>query len=88
MAHAIVPLTLTDPHTSQTIQVTIEADERGLSLAFAGYGDYSSADGYGHPVLIELYEGKLFVHIWADINEENPTHSITMEMAREDHRPQ
>jgi len=38
---------------------------------------------HGCPIWLEVYQGKLRVHIWADVNKEDPTHSIDLEVARE-----
>jgi len=43
-------------------------------------------DGQGSPILVEVADGKLRVVCWSDINEEDPTHIISMEKAREDLR--
>jgi hypothetical protein len=40
------------------------------------------ANGYGNedapPVKIEWYEGQLWVLVWADINNDDPTHKISL----------
>jgi len=59
------------------------AGPNGLELRFEGYGDHSSPAGHGAPVFIELHDGALKVHVWADINKEDPTHSIDLDGARE-----
>ena len=51
-----------------------------------GYGDYTSADGLGMPIVLEHYEGELRLLVWSDINQEEPTHIISLEGAREDKR--
>ena len=51
-----------------------------------GYGDCCSNDGYGTPVFIEWYDGELRVVVFGDINQEDPTHIISLEGAREDKR--
>jgi len=51
-----------------------------------GYGDHDSVDGCGTPVLLERYKGRLRLIVWADINQEGPTHMISLEGAREDNR--
>lgn len=48
-----------------------------------GYGDYCSKEGEGIPVIIEQFQGTLRVVIWANINEEEPTHIISLEKAKE-----
>ena len=59
----------------------------GGKLYFApkGYGDAGSLDGHGSPIGIEIYEGRLRVILWTDINTEDPT-IIDMEGARESQR--
>ena len=57
-----------------------------MDVQVEGYGDCCSADGQGTPVVIERYEGQLRVVIWADINQEDATHVIVLENAREDKR--
>lgn len=50
----------------------------GLSLHFDGYSDCCSEDGYGTPVYIEKYDNDLRVIIYSDINQEEPTHVISL----------
>ncbi len=57
-----------------------------IEVAVEGYGDYTSQDGEGSPILIEKNEDKLRVICWADINKEDPTTIIDMEDARENKR--
>lgn len=58
----------------------------GILLMFDGYGDKCSQDGKGVPVLIEYYQAEVRVLIWNDINQEDMTHAIGLEGAREDMR--
>lgn len=51
-----------------------------------GYGDYASSNGRGVPILLELYNGRLYLIVYADIHSEHPTHEIDMEGAREERR--
>lgn len=55
----------------------------GLNIRFEGYGDSATIEGSGSPLFIELYENKLQVVAWNDINDENPSHTIDLEGARE-----
>lgn len=55
----------------------------GADIHFEGYGENSMPPGYGAPVYVELYEGKLMLYVWADINSEEPTHKIDLEGAKE-----
>lgn len=54
-----------------------------------GMGTFSSTDD--SPIYLEFYEdedggGKWMLHIWSDINQENPTHQIDMSAAFESNR--
>jgi hypothetical protein len=52
-----------------------------------GYGcKYYNREQGGCPVMFELYEGRLRLVVWADINNENATHIIDLEGAREKNR--
>ena len=51
-------------------EVTINHSERGLDISLPGHGDYSSQDNKGCPIYLEHYEGKFYLRVWADINEE------------------
>lgn len=77
-----------DDHPQVTDDVTVkcEKDDLCLMIGVKGYGEHCSADGQGHPVLLERFQGKLRLVIWADINQEDPTHIIELEGAREDRR--
>jgi hypothetical protein len=76
-------VTLQDPSTNATLLATIDADESGINLGFAGYSDYSSAQGFGRPIFIEFRHGQLTLHVWTDIHKEDPTHVLSLENARE-----
>ena len=66
----------------------IELFEKGgaLFIRAEGYGDAVSEDDSGTPVVIELFQGKLRIVAWADINEEDHTHLIELEGARLENR--
>jgi hypothetical protein len=76
-------VTLQDPSTNATVLATITADKCGINLGFAGYGDYSSGNGFGRPIFIELRDGQLTLRAWTDIRQEDPTHILSLENARE-----
>lgn len=57
-----------------------------LEVGAAGYGDHDSIDGDGSPIFLEVHEGRLRLLVWADINQEDPTHVIDLEGARESAR--
>jgi hypothetical protein len=57
-----------------------------VMIGAEGYGEKTAADGAGFPVVVEFHEGKFRVLVWSDIDEEDPTHIISLEGAREDAR--
>lgn len=68
-----------------TRSVTVEDPGNGLLLLRPeGMGDRSSPDG--HPIALELYEGKVRLLVWSDINKEDPTHIIDLSGALESNR--
>jgi hypothetical protein len=67
-------------------RIELDKDGQYLILRFEGFGDKTSEDGYGAPVLVENWGGKLRVIAWADINQEDPTHTIDLSGAKEDSR--
>lgn len=70
-------------HTTARIGLTFQGQ---IEVAVAGYGDCTSEDGEGSPILVEKAEDKLRVICWADINKEDPTTIIDMEDAKENKR--
>jgi hypothetical protein len=57
----------------------------GIAIQFEGYST-CNAVGVSEVVLIEQIGGKPRVVVWANINEENPTHIIELGEARESQR--
>jgi hypothetical protein len=73
-----------DPEADHTPQVVlIEADSGGIIIQPVGYGDLTSENGFGWPILMEKFGGKLQVVVWSDINQEDPTHKIDLAGAKE-----
>lgn len=62
----------------------VEQGPDGLEIYLDGYGDACSYAG--SCVYLEFYEGVPRVVIWADINQEDPTHVIELDMAAESRR--
>jgi hypothetical protein len=77
---------LYDQDTEKCHSVEIAFDEQGIYIIPKGYGDYYSKDGHGIPIMVEMYGGKPRVILWDDINEQDSTHTISLEGAREDKR--
>lgn len=70
---------------SENIEVTIEHTGVSLYIGVKGYGDHGSQDGCGFPIKLELWEGKLQLLVWDDINEQDPV-IIDLEKAKESNR--
>jgi hypothetical protein len=79
-----------DGGTDKTVEVKVVSryHPSGSSLFIEpeGYGDCFSSPGRGVPIVIEVFEGNLQLVVWADINSEDPTHTINLEGAREEKR--
>lgn len=58
--------------------------KEALEVFIKGMGT-STSEGDA-PIFIENYEGKWILHVWADINQEDPTHSIDLSRAMERNR--
>lgn len=62
----------------------VDITDDAIEIGFEGYGEKCAPEGYGHPIRIERYKGEMRLLVWADINQEDPTHTISLEGARED----
>lgn len=71
---------------SLKIKLQLSSADNLLMIGAQGYGGNTVLDGAGFPVVIEYYKGQFRVLVWADINNEEPTHIISMENARESNR--
>lgn len=71
---------------SEPVQVLIDCRESGINIRPKQYGDFDSEAGFGAPIYLELYEGELRLIVWSDINQQEPTHVISLEGAREARR--
>jgi len=79
--------TLKDVHAikgqkKREIEIEIKEGLDCLWIKPKGYGDHCSARNFGLPICLEIYEGRLRLIFWPDINKEEPT-VIDMEGARE-----
>ena len=75
-------------HDEQQEQLTGAVTEQGgaLLIHLDGCGNFWSAGGQGTVVVVELANGCPRVLVWADINQEDPTHTICLKSTREDRR--
>jgi hypothetical protein len=62
------------------LPVDIIHTDHGIELHPKGY---ECANG-GGPIFLEIYEGRLQLHVWADIKQEDPTHTIPLSEASEE----
>ena len=86
-------ITLKDKHEdhqgeSQVLRIESEGNGDGLAILPEGYGELGTQEGHGAPIYIERYEGELRMLIWADINQQDPTHIICLDGAQESRRGQ
>jgi len=80
-------MTLVDIETSKRVSVNIVRGTHGaIVITPKGYGDKYSDDGFGQPIVLELYNGELRVYVWGDINRDDPTHVIDLSNAKEERR--
>jgi len=63
-------------------QVKLVASPLAATVYADGYGVKSIRDRTGVVICIRLYNGELAVLIWSDINQQEPTHVISLENAR------
>lgn len=67
-------------------ELVIEVESHGIAIRPIGYGDCSSPNGQGSPILIEFRNGLPTLVVWDDINCEEPSHVISLENAAEPNR--
>lgn len=60
--------------------------DQGFEVLFDGYGVKNIEPGHGPSIYVEYYDGKLRLLVWADINQEEPTHTIDLSGALESQR--
>jgi len=75
-----------DSEHSSSLRIRVVANGSVLSIFPEGYGDFASAEGHGCPVFLELYQGRLRLVVFAEIEQEDPTHLVDLERARESRR--
>jgi hypothetical protein len=68
------------------VTVSQGGNGQGIEICPEGYGYANSYDGEGSPILLEVWDGKLKLHVWGDINKQDPTHQIDLEGALESSR--
>ena len=71
---------------SISTKIQLSPGDNLIMIGADGYGENTSEDGDGSPIVIEYHEGQFRVLVWSNINEEEPTHVISLEDARESNR--
>ena len=79
---------LTDDRNHSKIDATISVNEASscFLLQAKGYSDCNSQDDTGIPLVIENINGVLTLRVFADINQEDPTHVIPLNLAKNKNR--
>lgn len=81
----LYPVTVSDteePYTERDL--TVEVEGAGVAISIPGFSDIYTTPGYNGPVvLVEFRGGVPHVVVWADINQEDPTHIISLAGASE-----
>lgn len=78
--------TVRDEVGGKTIEVVVADNNGMLYVAPKGYGDKTSADGEGAPIVLSLFNNRLALFVWDDINQEEVSHEIDLENAQENMR--
>ena len=68
------------------IKVEDLQEDQIFSLQVEGLGDCYSNDGKGTPIVLTVVDGELKLYVWSDINQQDPTHIISLEGARIENR--
>lgn len=77
---------VSDGDTQLLQRVSVSASEVGVEIRAEGYGSHGMEDGFGCPIFLELDNDELVLHVWADINQEDPIYSIRLGGAKESAR--
>jgi hypothetical protein len=71
--------TVNDVLTEEDHEIIVEAYHNSVCIGSPGYG---VQDGEYPPILAEFKDGVLTIYVWGDIEEEEPTHVISLENAK------
>jgi len=71
---------------SISAKIQLSPNDNLVMIGAGGYGENTAEDGDGFPIVIEYHEGQFRVLVWSDINDEEPTHVISLEKARDSAR--
>jgi hypothetical protein len=65
------------------LEVDVVLENGAVSIKPRGYGQCCAEDGFGEPMFMELRHGEPWIVAWADINQEDPSHSFGLNDANE-----
>jgi hypothetical protein len=76
-----------EPERAPVLRLDLQ-DHQAAEVHVRGYGTKPATAGHGAPILIEPdpATGELFLYVWADINQEDCTHKISLAGAHERQR--
>jgi hypothetical protein len=77
---------LKDRESGKTVSCTVSFSRGQIWVQVAGYGDSTSKDGAGFPIGIAYYEESVWVTVWGNINQDQPTERLCLDGARESNR--
>ncbi len=75
-----------DYEAGKELDVRVNANHNFLEINIEGFGEHDSEEGYGCPILLDYFNGKLQLFVYADINNPEPTHQIDLMGALESNR--
>ena len=73
-------------HRIEDHETRVALGRFGVDIYIEGYGVKTLQPGYGAPIFLGYNEGKFTLYVWADINQEDPTHTIDLSGALESNR--
>lgn len=77
------PVTILDQEQGyDRAEGTVTALPHGVSVRVQGYTDFASVDDMGELINLIRYKGELQLLVFANVNQEEPTHTISLEGAR------
>ena len=79
-----VPFTLIEKSDvgDSVINGSLVVESIGLSFRLEGFSERSVSGSGGFPLFVELYEGSVNVRAYGDINSDEPTHSFSLNGAK------
>lgn len=66
--------------TCRPVGYRILVADYGIGIHIEGFGQATMQDGYGEEIYIEIQDGEVLVHVWDNINIQDPN-TISMRLA-------